>query len=210
MPTLKLTYFDSPGRAEPVRVALFLAGLPFEDHRVQYPEFMALKQQGALPLGSLPVLEVDGRAIVQTAAMLRYAARLGGAGLYPDDARAGLVVDSVIDTFNDTVSHALTPTLFERDAAKKLEMRRAVVEGPLGRALRYIEGLAAENAGPFLTGPTLTIADIILGVNAKTYRSGALDGIGPEVLAPYPRVSAIADAYAAHPRVIAYANRTAG
>lgn len=207
MTQFRLTYFDAPGRAEPVRVALFLAKVPFEDRRVQFPEFMALKQSGALPLGSLPVLEVDGRAIPQTAAILRYAARLGGGGLYPSDPRAGLLVDSVIDTFNDTVSHVLTPTLFERDTAKRLEMRRAVLEGPLSKALKFVEGILAETGGPFLTGAELTIADIVLGLNVAQFRSGALDGLGPEVLEPYPRLRALGDAYLAHPGVAAYASR---
>ncbi len=34
MTQLRLTYFDSPGRAEPVRIALFVAGLAFEDRRL--------------------------------------------------------------------------------------------------------------------------------------------------------------------------------
>ncbi len=205
MPQLRLTYFDAAGRAEPVRIALSVAKVPFEDRRVKFPEFAAMKQGGELPLGSLPVLEVDGRPLVQTAAMLRYAAHLGGAGLYPSDPRAALVVDSVIDTLNDTVSHALTPSLFERDMEKKLEMRRALLAGPLSAALRYVEGLLAESPGPFLTGPTLTIGDILLGVTVQQYRSGALDGLGPEILEPYPRLRALADAYAAHPGVAAYA-----
>jgi glutathione S-transferase len=71
MPQLKLTYFDAPGRAEPIRVALHLAGIDFEDHRVQFPEFAALKSGGGLPLGSVPVLEVDGCVFAQTAAILR-------------------------------------------------------------------------------------------------------------------------------------------
>lgn len=209
MPQIRLTYFDSPGRAEPLRVALSLANIPFEDRRLKFPEFMALKQQGAFPLGSLPVLEVDGRAIVQTAAMLRYVAHLAGGGLYPADAREALIVDSIVDTLNDTMSHALLPSLFERDMEKKLEMRRALLAGPLTLSLRYLEGLVAESPGPFVTGATLTIADILLGITVQQYRSGTLDGLGPEVLEAYPRLRALGDAYAAHPGVVAYRNRGA-
>jgi glutathione S-transferase len=204
----RLTYFDAPGRAEPVRIAFFLVGIPFEDRRVTFSEFMGMKQRGELPLGSLPVLEIEGRPMVQTAAMLRYVARLGDGTLYPNDPYAALVVDSVIDTFNDTVSHALTPSLFERDQAKKLEMRRALVAGPLTLALRYVEGLLAASPGPFLTGTALTVGDILLGVNIQSYRSGALDGIGPEVLEPYPRIRALAEAYTAHPGIVAYGRQT--
>lgn len=206
MTQFRLTYFDSPGRAEPVRIAFFLAGIPFDDHRVKFPEFAALKQQGALPLGSLPMLEIDGRAMVQTGAMLRYIAHLSGK-LYPSDPRAAFVVDSVIDTFNDTVSHALTPSLFERDMEKKLEMRRALLAGPLTLALRYTEGLIAEGPGPFLTGADITIADILLGVTVRQYRAGTLDGLGPEVLESYPKLRALGDAFAAHPGVVAYNHR---
>jgi prostaglandin-H2 D-isomerase / glutathione transferase len=205
MTQLRLTYFDSPGRAEPLRIALFVAGVPFEDRRLKFPEYGALREQGAFPLGSVPVLEVDGRTMTQTASMLRFVARLSGK-LYPADARAAFVVDSVIDTFNDTVSHALTPSLFERDPAKKLEMRRALVAGPLKLALRYVEGLIE---GPFLVGSELTIGDILLGYTVQQYSSGVLDGMGPEILEDYPRLRALGAAYAAHPSIVAYANRNA-
>ena len=76
-------------------------------------------------------------------------------------------------------------------------------------ALRYLEGLVAESPGPFVTGATLTIADILLGITVQQYRSGTLDGLGPEVLEAYPRLRALGDAYAAHPGVVAYRNRGA-
>ena len=207
MTQIRLTYFEGAGRAEPVRIALCLAKLPFEDRRLKFPEFAAMRAAGEFPLNSLPVLEVDGRAMVQTAAMLRFVARFAGTDLYPADARAGFVVDSVLDCFNDTLSHALTPSLFERDQEKKLEMRRAIVAGPLTLVLRYTERLAADSKGPFLTGETLTIADLVIGTSVKQYRSGTLDGIGPEVLEAYPRVRAIGDAFAAHPGIVAYGQR---
>ena len=37
---LRLTYFDFPfWRAEPIRIALQMAGIPFEDIRPNYQEF---------------------------------------------------------------------------------------------------------------------------------------------------------------------------
>ncbi len=155
MPTIKLTYFDAPGRAEPVRLALRIAGLPFHDERLKFPEFAAQKAAGAFPLGSVPVLQVDGHVFTQTAAMLRYVARVGGTDLYPADPAEALVVDSALDTFNDTLSNALLPSLYERDPAKKLAMREVFAAGPLPLACAYVEGLIARSGGPFLLGDRL-------------------------------------------------------
>lgn len=207
MPTYRLTYFDAAGRAEPIRVAMFLAKLPFEDRRLKFPEFGAMREQGVFPLGAVPMLEIDGRPLVQTGAILRYIARVGNTELYPTDPFAALIVDSAIDTFNDTVSNALIPSLFERDLEKKLEMRKALVGGPLTKACRYIEDLIGAGGGPFLTGAKLTIADLVLGDTVRTYRSGRLDGISAETLAPYPKLAALGDAYEAHPAIIEYGAR---
>lgn len=204
MPTLQLTYFDAPGRAEPVRVALHLAGLPFEDSRLKFPAFMELKAQGAFPLGSVPVLTVDGVPMAQTAAMLRFVARLGGTTLYPADPRAAFVVDSVLDSFNDTLSNALMPSLFERDMTKKLEMRAAFAAGPMVRVFGYAEAMIERSGGPFVAGQTMSIADLVIAQQIVQIRDGGLDGITAAALEPYPRLSALADAYLADPRIDAY------
>ena len=204
MPTLSLTYFDGPGRAEPIRIALFIAGLPFEDRRIKFPEFAALRQEGAFPLGSVPVLAVDGFPMTQTGAMLRYVARLGGTDLYPTDPTGAFIVDSATDTSNDTLSHALMPSLFERDQAKKLEMRTAFAAGPMAKAYGYAEGLLGRSDGPFLTGAKLSIGDLVLAQSVLQIQSGTLDGITSEALAPYPRMRRLAEAYVADPRIVAY------
>ncbi len=201
MPQLKLTYFDAPGRAEPIRILLRMAGLPFEDERLQFPDFAAKKQQGAFPLGSVPVLEVDGVAITQTSSMLRYVARLGKLDLYPADPYLALVVDSALDTVNDTLSHALTPSLFERDMDKKLAMRAELVRGPMRLAYRYLETLIATSGGPFVAGPQISIADLVIAAQILQIESGKLDGVTPEHLAEYPALLALKDAYLADPRV---------
>ncbi len=200
-PQIALTYFNAPGRAESVRVALRLAGQPFEDRRLNYADFGALKAQGALPLGSVPLLEVDGLVLTQTAAMLRYAARLGGGELYPSDPLQALIVDSALDTFNDTLSNALLPSLYERDMEKKLAMRVDFAAGPLARACAYVEGLIARSGGPFLLGSSLSIADIVIALQIGQIEAGGLDGISPSMLDAYPHLKGLAAAYRAEPRI---------
>lgn len=201
MPQLKLTYFDAPGRAEPIRIALRLARLPFVDERLKHPEFAERKQQGALPLGSVPVLEVDGVAITQTAAILRYVARLGDAELYPTDPFRALLVDSALDTMNDTLSHALTPSMFERDMEKKLAMRAEFVRGPLRLAYSYLESLVKTSGGPFVSGAHLSIADLLIAAQILQIENGKLDGVTLDHVSGYPRLLALKDAYLADPRI---------
>ncbi len=207
MSKIELTYFNAPGRAESVRVALTIGGIPFEDHRLAFSEFGAHKAAGAFPLGSVPVLTVDGLKLPQTAAMLRYAARLGDAGLYPADPLDALIVDSALDTFNDTLSNALLPSLYERDMEKKLALRAVFAEGPMVRAYAHVESLIARSGGPFLLGDAMSIADIVVALQTLQILGGGLDGIAPAALDPYPLTRALAAAYLEDPRIVAYRAR---
>lgn len=203
MTSIRLTYFNSPGRAESIRLALRIGGVAFEDHRIGFAEFGKAKAGGEFPLGSVPVLEVDGLKITQTTAMLRYAARLGEGTLYPADAFDGLLVDSVLETVNDTLTNALVPSLFERDTEKKLAMRHAYLEGPMTRGWNYLESLVARSGGPFLLGADLTVADILLGLHVGQVLSGGLDGIAASEVDAWPHLKALAEAFQAHPAVVA-------
>jgi glutathione S-transferase len=203
MPQLKLTYFDIAGRAEPIRLALRISGIPFVDHRLKFPEFGEAKAAGALPLGAVPVLEVDGVTIAQTGAILRYVAHLGDGSLYPTDPWAALVVDSVLDSFNDTLSHALMPSMFERDMAKKLAMRAEIAAGPMARVFAYTERLLQGSGGPFVAGAALSIADLVVAQQVRQIQSGTLDGLGAAHLEPYPGLVALTAAFLAEPRIAA-------
>lgn len=207
MSSIRLSYFDGPGRAEPIRIALRISGIPFEDHRFKFPEFARLRAEGAFPLGSVPVMEVDGQRYVQTAAILRYVARIGDTTLYPTDPLAALRVDSALDSINDTLSNALVPSMFERDPKKKLAMHAELAAGPMARVFTYIEGLIAGSGGPFVAGSSLSIADLVIAAQILQVRSGHLDGLSTETLAPYPRLNALADAYLADPRIAALAKK---
>ena len=103
-PTHKLLYFNFPGKAEAIRLALTHAGVAFEDHRfADRAEFQALKASGRLQFGQVPALEVTTAAgettvLTQSAAILRYVAKLNnGANLYPADPLLAARVDAVCD-----------------------------------------------------------------------------------------------------------------
>jgi len=102
MTKLKLTYFDAPtSRGEECRLALFVAGIDFEDHRLARAEWTALKP--TTPFGSLPVLELAGKPPVsQSNAILAYVGRQHG--LLPTDAWEALRLESLLSACETCVT----------------------------------------------------------------------------------------------------------
>eukprot|EP00287_Rhodomonas_sp_CCMP768_P013228 CAMPEP_0196747946 /NCGR_PEP_ID=MMETSP1091-20130531/71737_1 /TAXON_ID=302021 /ORGANISM="Rhodomonas sp., Strain CCMP768" /LENGTH=211 /DNA_ID=CAMNT_0042095181 /DNA_START=22 /DNA_END=657 /DNA_ORIENTATION=+ len=197
-PKLKLTYFDIRGRAEPVRLALTLGDIPFEDVRMSKQEFDAAKQTGKLPFGALPVLEVDGKMVCQSFGIMNYASKL--AGVYPKDDFVALKAEEVKGCLDDTFN-LIEPTFFEPDAAKKLAMRKELVDGKLSERLEMLEKLLVNNGTKHSVCDEITSADLELYVFAWTLSAGILDGIPTDIIAAYQRISALSQAVAEHPKV---------
>jgi len=91
--TPKLTFFDLGGRGEPIRLAFFVSGIEFDDHRITHADWPTLKP--STPFGGLPMLELNGVTYSQSNSLLRYVGKLGG--LYPTDAIDALKVDEILD-----------------------------------------------------------------------------------------------------------------
>lgn len=68
--------FDVRGLGEVIRQLFYLGDVSFEDFRVSREEFKSLKSN--LPSGQLPVLEIDGVMISQSASIGRFLARQYG------------------------------------------------------------------------------------------------------------------------------------
>lgn len=73
-PKLILTYFDGPGRGEPIRLAFKIGNVDFEDKQISFGEWPAIKP--TTPAGQVPMLEVDGKKYCESLAILMYACRL--------------------------------------------------------------------------------------------------------------------------------------
>lgn len=172
MAKIKLTYFDiDGGRAEPVRLALSLGGIEFEDHRISFAEFAKLRED--MPLGALPVVDIDGVLYTQANAMCRYFGKL--AGLYPSDPWQAFLCDEVLDIVEDATL-ALGRT-FHLKGDELKTARAALVDGMYTRCLKTLEKRLAAAGGEYFADRRLTVADLKVYVWIKRLKSGALDHV---------------------------------
>merc|ERR1712137_391685 len=157
----ELLYFNFGGRAAPIRKAFELGHVEFTDTRLSPEQFGKLKASGELPVGASALLKVGGKSYTQSLAQLTYAAGVGDAKLYPEDALQQLAVNEVLLT-NEDITSVVVPTLrVEKDKLK--EAREAIT--PKLRTL--IDGFAKQlekNGTAFAATETLSIADLtVLG-----------------------------------------------
>jgi glutathione S-transferase len=177
MPQLKLTYFDiHGGRAEPVRLALAIGGIAFEDHRFTFPEFAEIRK--ITPFGQVPVLQVDGVQVTQCDAITRYAGKL--AGLYPADPFQALLCDEVMYVVEEAgvkmgPSYRMTG---EAQKAARLEL----VNGSIPVYLRWLQSQLLAHGGEFFADGRLTIADLKVFVDVRGLNSGRLDHIPTDLV----------------------------
>lgn len=187
MSDYKVTYFDiDGGRAEPIRIALHAAGLPFEDVRWSFPEFGEKRQ--AAPFHAVPFIEIDGKIVTQSNAISRYVGKM--CNLYPDDPIQALYCDEVLDALEDLNHYVVQSFGLEGDELK--QARKALMDGRLTVFLKGLDGLLTRGGGKYFANQSLTIADLKLATMLGMMRSGNLDHI------PADFVDKLCPALAAH------------
>ena len=178
--SLRLRYFPFTGRAEPIRDALRIGHIAFEDDHLTFEQFQNCRTTSELPFGGLPVLVVDTDekelCVAQSNAILRFAGRLSG--LYPvDNPLQALKVDEALDVGED-INCLIAPSLHEQDTEKKMAMRKELAEETLPFWLACLERLLVANGRTgFIMGNSLTVADLKLYWIIAWLTSGILDGI---------------------------------
>ncbi|CAG9837860.1 unnamed protein product [Diabrotica balteata] len=174
-PSYKVRYFNTPGRAEPIRMILSYGQIPFEDDRVAREDWPKIKP--TTPLGQLPVLEVDGKQIPQSTAICRYLANV--TNLAGKDAKENLAIDIAIETFED-LKKPMGEYMRERDESKKQEKfqkLKEVIPFYLGKLEEY-----ANKNGGYIALPRITWPDIVF---INIYEN-LLDGLGSDYMNTYP------------------------
>ncbi len=196
----KLSYFDFAGsRGEECRLALHLAGVEFEDHRIKGPDWPAFKS--TTPYGSVPTFEVEGKGtLAQSNAILVYIGREHG--LHPSDNWEAARHEELLAAAEELRGH-LVPTLRISDPDEKRRAREQLAADYLPRWGACIDRvLAGVGAGPFVAGERIHVADIKLYMVARWFSSGTLDHIRADVFAEFPRLIGVERAVANHPKIL--------
>ncbi|XP_032666448.1 glutathione S-transferase-like [Odontomachus brunneus] len=153
MPTYKLIYFNVTGLAESIRYMFHYAGIKFEDFRFSTEDWPKYKPD--MPLGHVPVLEINGKKYSQSKAIGRYVAKQ--CNLYGSDDIENLEIDAIIDSIDD-LRQVLSIYHREQDPTIK-EKFKAVVLEKLPFYFDKFEEQVKKNGGHFVRGK-LTWADI--------------------------------------------------
>lgn len=217
---IKLTYFGIQGVAEKVRLAFHLGGVKFEDVRVVFQDWPAMKP--TTPYGQLPFMEIDGGApMAQSSAMLRYAGRLAaerGVPLYAADIQGQLMIEEALGFVGDiqrewttVMQVGIKPESMgyekgtDATAAVVKKLRSDFASNPA--KLRHFMGLLTKKleGKSFLCGEQVTIADCDLVPTLNRMVSGGVDHVPVECLDLFPEVKAYDMArFMALPAVVAY------
>jgi prostaglandin-H2 D-isomerase / glutathione transferase len=177
MAKLTLTYLDiNGGRGEPARLAMKIGGIAFEDRRIPFKSWPAIKAE--MPFEALPVLDVDGTRITQCNAINRYVGKL--AGLYPDDPLQAALCDEAMDAVED-ITTQIDHTFGLADGEEKKAVRARLADGPISLYLRRLGAQLEERSGRYFADDRLTVADLKVFVWVRYLRSGLLDHVPTEL-----------------------------
>jgi len=196
--SVKLTYWHGFGRAERVRMALALAGIEFEDIGMSTPEeWTELQATGKLKYGSVPLLEIDGKNLVQSNAVVRYVARRGN--IYGDSDEERYEIDNICEALSDFYDPAMG-LIFGDQGEELKEKLEKFLSGPVVKFIaNKFEPQIANNSSGWLVGSRPSVADGFLFAVLRYISSEPL--LGMEWMAQYPATQNLYEQFAALPQV---------
>lgn len=193
MPTYKLTYFNLKGKGETIRLSFHAAGIPFEDKRIEFAEWPALKP--TIFTGQLPMLEVDGKQLSESMSIARFIARegnlLGGSSF--ESAKVEAVTDAVEVLLNHMAKYKWCDNPVVKEALlKDLE------EKHFPGVIKLLEDTLADKQ--YFVTHKLSLAEI----HFFSVFSNILEFAGYEWQAKTPKLKALYERVQKEPKLAAY------
>uniref|UniRef100_A0A914H1N1 Glutathione transferase n=1 Tax=Globodera rostochiensis TaxID=31243 RepID=A0A914H1N1_GLORO len=189
---LKLYYFTGVrGRAEYIRQILKLANVPYEEVSITFDTWS--KYKGEMPLGQVPVLEVDGVKLGQSLAIARY---LGERyGLSPKEPLARALLEMIADHISDAQNSGAFKDwplicLELQPCEDKAAFFREKIRPLLDACANLVENYLVESENGTLLGKDkITWADIY----AAEFFSKCVDFGEKDCLEAFPHIKALID-----------------
>lgn len=152
---IKFTYFDGRGRGEVSRLALAAAGQQYEDVRIQFEDWPALKAKTRG--GVLPVLVYNGEEFGQSQSVARFlCSEFGMMGKNNVEAAR---INEAVDCMYEVRAKYFTAA-FEKDPAKQAECVAELDKAFTGMMGRVADIAKKEGKAGFIVGAKVSFADI--------------------------------------------------
>lgn len=152
---------------------------------VDTPEYRALN-----PNGRVPTIEDGGFVLWESNSILRYLAMKHGSALYPADPAARASADRWMDWQLSTLSPAERNLFWGlvRTPPEKRDMGTVIAAMKAAATCwAMVDARIARHGGPYLDGPQMTIADIVLGCYARRWFG---EEVRVEGMPPFPALNA--------------------
>ena len=182
-------------------MALFLAGVDFEDNRIQGKDWPALKASS--PFGALPYLDIEGHGrLAECNAILTFVGR--NHGLHPADPWEAARHEALMSAA-EHLRHKLSATNRLEEDDEKKAARLALVEGALPEFAKSVEAQLGD--GPFVAGDAIKVVDVKLYMMVRWIVTGVIDHVPSTVFADYGKLTRLYEAVAAHPKIVEWLAR---
>lgn len=202
-PEYELIYWPVHAVGEPIRMCMTLGGITFKDTTPKTDEKFAERKEALAPR-QLPVLLVEGTAMDQSTAILRYLGKIckyEGKPLYPEDPLEAFWCDNLIMLIDD-MQAPVRATFAIQDQAEKEAARAALFEDD-GKITKYL-GIVNDRLASRV-GQTLTIGDIYAFCITNILRQPTfIDGIPAGKLDKYENITKFHEHIANLPPILEY------
>jgi len=189
-----LHYFNGRGKAESIRLMLAAAGVQFTEAAfiTEPGQMEKLRKNGDLLFQQVPLLEWDGKKLVQTAAILRHIARK--CGLYGKNEDEMLQIDILTEGTRDFLGYFLGFSFADDE-----QLLQGIRKMGLPRYMPVYEKVVSESKSGYLVGDALSMADVcllevLLQVQERT----------PEGFDGYPKLKEYKERISSLPKMAAY------
>ncbi|ESO82571.1 hypothetical protein LOTGIDRAFT_204891 [Lottia gigantea] len=159
MTKYRLHRFNVWDRGALVKLVFKIGGQEYEEVAHEYTSW----KQGTyraiqIPLGKLPLLEIDGKTYTQSGALAVYLSKQFG--FYGKDDIERLKIDTVTGLMNDFYPLAFQALYYEKDEQIKAKLQERLYSEDIPKFYTTLEKILAENRTGYFVGSSLSLADI--------------------------------------------------